>query len=136
MSVVSLDLRITLKGDEATLSAIREKLTGQEDEAQQLAAEISDAARRALVSAGLADKLDVDFSCGYISHIQSSHGGLDAQEWLSTDTPPEDITEPHSAKKYSYESSEVPLGGLDAQEWMETETPPEDLSDTRPSDSD
>ena len=135
MNEASLDIRITLKGDDATLQDIREKLISQDEEAQQLASKISSIALQALESAGLAGNINVELQCGYISHTQPVQGGLDAQEWMSTDTPPEDMTEPHSAKKYEYESSNVPTGGLDAQEWMETETPPEDLDDRRPVDS-
>ncbi|MCB0211153.1 MAG: hypothetical protein KDJ52_17575 [Anaerolineae bacterium] len=136
MNEASLDLRIILKADEATLQVIREKLTSQDEEAQQLASKISSIALQALESAGLAGNINVDLQCGYISQTQPVQGGLDAQEWLSTDTPPEDMTEPHSAKKYEYENMSVPTGGLDAQEWMETETPPEDLDDRRPTESD
>ncbi|MCB0167553.1 MAG: hypothetical protein KDI79_25210 [Anaerolineae bacterium] len=127
MTEANLDLRITLKANEDTLRAIRDKLISGDDEAQQLTNKISEMAKQTLIAAGLADTLNVDFNCGYISSIHSAGGGLSSQEWLSTDTPPQDITEPHSAKKYSYVSDKIPSGGLDAQEWMDTETPPEDL---------
>lgn len=131
MKEANLDLRITLKGDESILRAIRDKLTSGDDQAQQLTNAISEMTKQTLIAAGLADQLNVEFNCGYISSLQPASGGLSYDEWQSTDIPPEDMTEPHSAKKYSYGSEKIPSGGLDAQEWMDTETPPEDLDDPR-----
>lgn len=131
MSEASLELRIILKADEATLRAIREKLGNRDNEARQVISKITQTTKNTLVEVGIANQLDIGFSYGYISHLHPATGGLDAQEWMSTDTPPEDITEPHSSKKYHYESSVAPKGGLDAQEWLDTETPPEDLDDKR-----
>lgn len=127
MKEANLDLRITLKADETTLRIIRDKLTSDDDEALQLTHQISEMVKQTLIAAGLVDNLNVEFNCGYISSLQSTSGGLSYEEWQSTDIPPEDMTEPHSAKKYSYTSEKIPSGGLDAQEWMDTETPPEDL---------
>lgn len=127
MKEANLDLRIILKADEETLRAIRDKLLSGDDDAQQLTHKISEMTKQTLIAAGLADQLNVEFNCGHITSLQAASGGLSYDEWQSTNIPPEDMTEPHSAKKYSYVSEKIPSGGLDAQEWMDTETPPEDL---------
>ena len=82
MSNASLDLRITVKGDEVTLRDIQQKFTNPDEDCTSFSNALGVVIEQMLIAAGTTEPLDVKFHCGQVKSRFSTGGGLNSQEWL------------------------------------------------------
>jgi hypothetical protein len=87
MSNTTLDFKITVKGDEATLRDIRSKLTSTGADCPDLNNVLSVIVQQTLMAAGVSGDFEVEFNCGNIRRPTQRGGGLNAHEWLEKGKP-------------------------------------------------
>ena len=82
MGKASLDLMVTVKGNEAVLRDIQHKFTNPDLDCTPLGNTVGVVIEQLLIAAGTTEPLNVEFHCGQVKGHFSTGGGLNAQEWL------------------------------------------------------
>jgi hypothetical protein len=82
MSKGTLDLLITIKGDEAVLKEIQHRFNDENDECTLLCNAVATSTHQLLIAAGVTSDLELDTHCGQVKSQLAAGGGLDAMEWL------------------------------------------------------
>jgi hypothetical protein len=76
-----LDLRITVRGDEAVLRDLQQKLTIADDDCSDLSNDIATTVYKMLIAASSTDEIEVDLHCGQTKTQIDTGGGLNVGEW-------------------------------------------------------
>ena len=79
----TLDLRITVKGSEAILRDLQQKLTNADDDCSDLSNDIAATIYKLLAAAGSTDEIEVNLQCGRAKTQLDTGGGLNTNEWYS-----------------------------------------------------
>ena len=79
----TLDLRITVKGDEAVLRGLQQQLTNADDDCSDLSNDIATTVYKMLVAAGSTEEIEVNLQCGRAKTQLDTGGGLNTNEWYS-----------------------------------------------------
>lgn len=78
----TLDLKITFKGNQATLNKIKQKLEGSTPDDCTLSDALGALVKQALIACGVDGDFDLNVESSLIKHNFSQRGGLNANEWL------------------------------------------------------
>ena len=84
MSRATLDLLITIRGNEAILKEIQHRFNDENDECTLLCNAVATSTHQLLIAAGVTDNLELDTHCGQVKSQLAASGGLNAMEWLDT----------------------------------------------------
>ena len=82
MSKGTLDLLITIKGNEAVLKEIQHRFNDENDECTLLCNAVATSTHQLLIAAGITNDLELDTHCGQVKSQLAASGGLNAMEWL------------------------------------------------------
>jgi hypothetical protein len=99
MSQSILDLKLTIKAETALLNEIFDKVTCGSAHSEAIAEALSGVLEQAIKEAGVSGDFAVEFHCGHVQRSYLAGGGLNAREWIETDTPPEDLKSPKGLEK-------------------------------------
>ena len=82
MSKATLDLLITIKGDETVLKGIQRKFNDDDDECTRICHALASMTHQFLIATGVTEELKLGTHCGQVKSQLAVSGGLNAMEWL------------------------------------------------------
>ncbi|HMQ52651.1 MAG TPA: hypothetical protein PKE64_06165 [Anaerolineae bacterium] len=94
MSQSVLDLKLTVKAETTLLNEIYDKVTCGSADSEAIAEALTSVVEQAIKEAGVSGNFAVEFHCGQVQKTYLAGGGLNAREWMETDTPAQDLKSP------------------------------------------
>lgn len=91
-----LDVKITIKAEDELLNKIYDQIACFGSDVSEVDNVLSGALKQHIAGLGLSGDFEVEFHCGEVQKAWQG-SGLNAQEWLETNVPPEDLTEPQAS---------------------------------------
>lgn len=91
-----LELKITIKTEDELLTQIYDQITCFGTDTSAVDNTLSAALKQHMADLGVSDDFEVEFYCGEVQKAWRG-SGLDAQEWMKTQVPAEDLIESQPA---------------------------------------
>lgn len=82
MNETTVELSITIRGDETALENVHKLLSGEAEDCPPMLKVLAEISKQTLVAAGVSEEVQVELHSCRISTRYTRGGGLNAEEWL------------------------------------------------------